>query len=147
MRKKITIGFLSLALLLLFAGAVTVYELSELRSSTHRIIEQSINDPGEVGQMLADLRTRSSATIDQTVTSCIIATAVAVFLVLLFLFFMDIGYAKPLRKINKGLKGYLETKIPFDDSFDSSDDITSLKEMVSDLIEQSRKTKIQTPSK
>lgn len=140
MRKKITIGFLSLALLLLFAGGVTVYELGRLRARTVETIEQGIDNPEDAGLVLVRLQARSSAIIGETITSCIIATAVAIFLVLLFLFFMDIGYAKPLRKINKGLKGYLEARIPFDDSFESNDDITALKQMVSDLIEQSRKT-------
>ncbi len=141
MRKKITIGFLCLALLLLFAGAVSVYELSRLRIKTHNIIEAGMQDIETGVQTLADLQAQNDAVIDQTITYSIITSAVAIFLVLLFLFFMNIGYAKPLRKLNKGLKGYLEAKIPFDDSFESSDDITSLKEMVSGLIEQSRKNK------
>jgi hypothetical protein len=244
MRKKITIGFLSLALLLLFAGAVSVYELNRHRTKAQDIIELGVKNAGIAERMLSAMEMQNSAVIRlvvsetaipgpdyergaaefktalyeaaaslpdktaigaiskanddfhrtiagytdeellekdmewltqtyldayynlaesvmgfllsphssfaertvqlemnvyKTITPSIITLATAIFLVLLFLFFMDRGYAKPLQKLNKGLKGYLETKIPFDDSFESSDDISSLKEMISDLIEQSRK--------
>lgn len=244
MRKKISIGFISLALLLLFAGAISVFELSRLRRKAENIIEQNTRNNALAERMLDGLQLQNTAVIKmiisenavpdegyargtaefaaaleeaattlrdreelepiyrardnfheviagyaneeleldmewfastyleafyqldgsvkdylasphtsistrtsqleenvyRTITPSILTLIVAIIIVLMFYFFVDAYYVRPLLKINAGLKKHLTTRLPFDTSFESNDDLNSLKEMVAELIEQSKKT-------
>ena len=52
MRKKISIGFISLALVLLLAGAVSVYELQRLRNQSEEIVALNMRNTELADRML-----------------------------------------------------------------------------------------------
>lgn len=242
MRKKISIGFISLVLLLFFAGAISVYELNRLRGGARDMVDLGVKNASLAERMLEALQDQNSAVVKmlasehalpgpgyergsrdfdkaleeaaevvpvgetapialardkyreviagyaneelerdvewfagsylaayyeldesvrnfltspstflstrteqleknvyRTITPSIITLLVAILIVLMFYFFVDLYYIRPLQKVNKGLKKYLTARIPFDDSFESNDDVETLKEMVVELIEQSKR--------
>lgn len=61
MRKKISIGFISLALVLLLAGAVSVYELQRLRNQSEEIVALNMRNTELADRMLTALQSQNSA--------------------------------------------------------------------------------------
>ena len=55
MRKKISIGFISLALVLLLAGAVSVYELQRLRNQSEEIVALNMRNTELADRMLTEI--------------------------------------------------------------------------------------------
>lgn len=243
MRRKITFGFMSLVLLLLVAGAISVYELRRLSNLTNNVIEQGNRDAEFAERMISALQKENSSVITyifseatspdaafdegrrefrealaaavttigdeadlariadaddnfhaviayhlanmhitdvewftasylpayyrldesvtgfltspdnsyslrtemlennvyKTITPSILTLIVAILLVLMLYLFLDTYYMRPLTKINKSLRGYISTRVPFNPKFDSNnDDITALRDNISALIEQKR---------
>ncbi len=247
-RKRITIGFLSLALLLFFAGIISMFELDRLRNHAQEIIESSLQNTELSKQMLnavqiqnrailqmiilqqpvpdsdyeagvakfneaisaATVTVRDRAELERiyaandayrdivnthltdpghtrntdwflntyleayydldtaikeymtspqtsiatrtllleenaykTITPSIITLCVAILIVLMFCFFIDLYYVKPILKINEGLRGYLDSHLPFNPTFDGGDELASLKTRIEELIGQIRTQKKQ----
>ena len=61
MRKKISIGFISLALVLLLAGAVSVYELQRLRNQSEEIVSLNLRNTELADRMMTALQSQNSA--------------------------------------------------------------------------------------
>lgn len=64
MRRKIFLGFLSLVFLLIFAGAISVYELNRLQKSTERITDLTKRNTEAAQKMFSALRMQDSAVMD-----------------------------------------------------------------------------------
>lgn len=61
MRKKISIGFISLALILLFAGAVSMYELHRLRNQAMEVVELNSQNTEIADRMFTALQNQNSS--------------------------------------------------------------------------------------
>ena len=61
MRKKISLGFISLAILLLFAGAISVYELTRLRRQARQVIELNAYNVSVAERMMSALQAQNSS--------------------------------------------------------------------------------------
>ena len=105
----------------------------------YKLDESITNFISSPGTSLADRAAMLERNAYKTITPSILTLLVAIIIVLMFFFFVDSYYVRPLQKINKGLRKYLSAKIPFDDSFETNDDLNELKKSVAELIEQSRK--------
>lgn len=68
MRKKISTGFICLAVLLLFAGAISVFELNRMRSKTREIIELNSHIMALAERMLDALQIQNTAVIKMIVS-------------------------------------------------------------------------------
>lgn len=68
MRKKITIGFMSLVVLLLFAGIISIFELNRLRSNTADIIEQGAANAEIADKLITALRLQNTAVIKMIIS-------------------------------------------------------------------------------
>lgn len=243
MRKKISIGFISLALILLFAGAVSMYELHRLRTQAMEVIEMNSYNTEIADRMFTALQTQNSsilrmifsdstvpdagyelglkafdeallaasatksgtadlATVKdtyedyqnvvslhinndetedvdwfissylkayyrldealkdyltspassiparaqmleknayKTITPSILTLLVAIIIVLMFYFFVDSYYVRPITKIHKSLGNYLAHGVPFSPKFESNDDeVIGLRDMIEELTERKR---------
>ena len=243
MRKKISIGFISLALVLLLAGAVSVYELQRLRNQSEEIVSLNLRNTELADRMMTALQSQNSAilrmilseattpdagyelgraafdealkaasvteedatdlaavrtahreyreivtvhladdgtadidwflaiylpayyhldamlkdylsspanslparaqmlekSVYKTITPSILTLLIAIIIVLMFYFFVDSYYVRPVIRIHKSLKNYLAHGIPFAPKFESNDDeIEGLKEMIDELAERKK---------
>ena len=66
MRKKITIGFMSLAVVLLLAGAISMYELQRLRSQAEQVLETNSRNIELAERMLDALQRQNSSILRMT---------------------------------------------------------------------------------
>lgn len=245
MRKKISIGFVSLALLLLFSGVISVYELRRLSKQALEVIELNSRNTKLAKMMLNGLHRQNSAVLaavfndydlpgdeynlgramfdeafaeasntdagksdislvddannnyrkvihdyideivdgqnneqfletylnayyqlDQTlknyltspegsvparaasleadvyktITPSILTLAVAIIIILMFYFFVDSYYVRPLTKIHKSLENNLSHNIPFEPHFESNnDELNGLREMIGELTEKKKR--------
>lgn len=64
MRKKISIGFISLALVLLFAGGISMYESYRLSKQAHEVIEQNNRNTLLANRMVTALQTQNSSILN-----------------------------------------------------------------------------------
>jgi hypothetical protein len=71
----------------------------------------------------------------RTITPSILTLLVAVLVVLMFHFFIDFFYIKPILRINKSLDQYLATRVPFNPNVEGNNEITTLKDSIEKLIE------------
>lgn len=243
MRKKISIGFISLALILLFAGAVSMYELHRLRRQALEIVELNSQNAEIADRMLTALQNQNSSilrmifsestipdagyelgrksfeealaaasatesgsadlssvakanaeyhdvitlhlythesedidwflstylksyykldetlkdyltspdssipararmlekSVYKTITPSILTLLVAIIIVLMFYFFVDSYYVRPIIGIHKSLANYLAHNVPFAPKFQSNDDeIKGLRDMIEELIGRKR---------
>lgn len=239
MRKKISIGFISLALILLFAGAVSMYELHRLRNQAVEIVELNSHNTETADRMFTALQNQNSSilrmifsastipdagydlgrksfqealaaatangtgmndlnaiamaneeyqnvislhihshdaedidwflstylksyykldealktyltsadssvpararmlekSVYKTITPSILTLLIAIIVVLMFYFFVDSYYVRPVTSIHKSLKNYLLHNVPFAPKFESNDDeIRGLRDMIEELI-------------
>ena len=75
----------------------------------------------------------------KTITPSILTLLIAIIIVLMFYFFVDSYYVRPVIRIHKSLKNYLAHGIPFAPKFESNDDeIEGLKEMIDELAERKK---------
>lgn len=243
MRKKISIGFVSLALLLLFAGVISVYELRRLSNQAMTVIELNSKNTELAKSMLNGLHLQNSAVLaaafnnsdtlsneynlgrvmfdeaytgafdtdkidiaavnearsnyrkvisdymggntsgltkeqflasyldayyklDQTIknyltspesslparansleediyktiTPSILTLCIAIIIVLMFYFFVDSYYVRPLTKIHKALENNLYHNVPFDPHFESNnDELNGLRDMIGELTERKKR--------
>ena len=68
MRKKITIAFISLAIVLLFAGAISMYELQRLRNQSELMIDTNARNAALVDRLWSSLQTVNSSILRMTLS-------------------------------------------------------------------------------
>ena len=64
----------------------------------------------------------------------IIALIIGIIIILIFYYFIDIYYTKPVINITEGLKGFLSNGIPFKAKVEGRDEILSLRDHIEQLI-------------
>ena len=64
----------------------------------------------------------------------ILTLVVALAILVMFLFFIDTYYTRPVVKIEKGLQNYLKHNVPFKVTVEGRDEVTKLKEYIETLI-------------
>lgn len=77
----------------------------------------------------------------RAITPGIITLFVAILMVLMLAFFIDLYYTKPTVKIAKGLRGYLNNSLPFKVNMEGHDEVFELKEDLETLITQHKSRK------
>jgi len=60
----------------------------------------------------------------------IIALAIAIIIIVMFSYFIDLYYVRPVLKITEGLHNYLNSKIPFKITMEGRDEVHKLKEYI-----------------
>lgn len=78
--------------------------------------------------------TQLESTAYRAITPGILTLGVAIIILLLFLFFIDIYFAKPVVTIQKSLAGYIKSKIPFNVKTEGKDEVAELKDQIEELI-------------
>lgn len=71
----------------------------------------------------------------------IITLCVAILIVLIFAFMMDIYYIKPIQRMTKGLNSLLQHKLPYNIQVDGDDEIARLNRQIDELAAIARKQK------
>lgn len=71
----------------------------------------------------------------------IIALAIGIIIIVIFFYFMDIYYIRPVLKITTGLRNYLQSHIPFKINIEGRDEVSKLKEHIETLIDQLKSKK------
>ena len=64
----------------------------------------------------------------------IIALAIAIIIIVMFSYFIDLYYVRPVLTITEGLHNYLNSKIPFKITMEGRDEVHKLKEYIEALI-------------
>lgn len=72
--------------------------------------------------------------IYKTVTPSVLTLLVAVCILLLFYFFIDTYYTKPIRRISRNLDNYIKNKVPYQSKGDAEGEIALLNENINELI-------------
>ena len=67
-----------------------------------------------------------------------IALVIAIVIVLIFNYFVNLYYITPVLKIDSALKAYLDSKMPFKVTIEGKDEVYRLKERIESLIDQSK---------
>ena len=67
-----------------------------------------------------------------------IALVIAIVIVLIFYYFVNLYYITPVLKIDSALKAYLDSKMPFKVTIEGKDEVYRLKERIESLIDQSK---------
>ncbi len=70
----------------------------------------------------------------RAITPGILALSVGIIILLMFLYLIDTYFSRPVVAINRSLKGYLSTRIPFNVKMEGRDEVMELKEQIEDLI-------------
>ena len=68
MRKKISTAFISLAIVLLFAGAISMYELQRLRNQAEAMIDTNARNAAMVDRLWTSLQTVNSSILRMTLS-------------------------------------------------------------------------------
>lgn len=63
---------------------------------------------------------------------------IAIVIVLIFYYFVNLYYITPVLKIDSALKAYLDSKMPFKVTIEGKDEVYRLKERIESLIDQSK---------
>lgn len=71
----------------------------------------------------------------------IIALAIAIIIIIIFYYFINIFFIRPVLRMKDGLKGFLIAKIPFNVKFESNDEMDELRDYITELTGEVRKTK------
>lgn len=77
----------------------------------------------------------------RAITPGIITLFVAILMVLMLAFFIDLYYTRPIINISKGLNGYLNNNIKFNVTMEGKDEIFGLKEDIETLISEHKNRK------
>ncbi len=78
----------------------------------------------------------------RTITPSILTLLVAILVVLMLYFFVDIYYIKPVLKINRGLEQFLASRVPFNPQIEGNNEITALRDKIERLTELQKNKKI-----
>lgn len=74
----------------------------------------------------------------RAITPGIITLAVAIMIIFMFLFLIDIYFAQPVVKISKALQNYIHFHVPFDVKIEGKDEVLKMKEGVESLINMNK---------
>lgn len=77
----------------------------------------------------------------RTITPSIITLLVAILVVLMFHFFIDIYHIKPVLRINKSLEQYIASRVPFNPQVEGNNELSALKSNIEKLIELQKSKK------
>ena len=108
---------------------VNVYKTSYYDLTT-AVKNYMISSQGSLGIRAAQLKGNAYRAISPS----IITLGVAILIVLMFFFLIDLYYIRPVLKITKGLDDYLSLKIPFNVKMEGKDEVFRLKELIESLI-------------
>lgn len=75
----------------------------------------------------------------KTITPSVLTLLVAVTILIMFHFFIDTYYTKPLRNISRGLDGYIKAKVPYQVKIEEKSELSSLNDNIKELIGLSKK--------
>ena len=75
----------------------------------------------------------------KTVTPSVLTLLVAVIIIALFYFFIDIYYTKPVRRISNSLEGYVKNKVPYTLKIEDKSELSSLNDNIKELINHTHK--------
>lgn len=77
--------------------------------------------------------------IYKTITPSVLTLLVAVTILMMFYFFIDTYYTKPLRNISRSLDGYLKAKVPYRVKIEEKSELSSLNDNIIELLGQLKK--------
>lgn len=77
----------------------------------------------------------------RAITPGIITLLVAIIMIVMFSYLIDTYYTRPILSINKGLRNFINNKMPFTVKMEGRDDIFRLKENIEELISMYRNKK------
>lgn len=93
-------------------------------------------------QSMMDIKARQlESNAYRAIMPGIIALAIAVLIIGLFFYLIDIYYISPVLKITSALHNYLNARVPFKIEFEGKDELHSLKEYIETLIARLRSKK------
>lgn len=75
----------------------------------------------------------------RAITPGILALGVSILILLMLYFLLDLYYFKPFSKMNKSLRGYITSRIPFNVKIEGKDEVLELKESIETLIATTKK--------
>lgn len=71
----------------------------------------------------------------------VIALGIAIVIILVFFYFVDVYFIRPVVQMTRALKNYLAAKVPFHVKFEGRDEVSKLREYIETLIEQLKSKK------
>lgn len=83
--------------------------------------------------------TRLESNIYKTITPSVLTLLVAVLILLLFYFFIDTYYTKPVKRISKSLDNFLRSKVPYQVKIEEKSELSSLNDNINEIIGQIKK--------
>ena len=100
-------------------------------------LRAAINIFNASAQDLADSSaTQLESDAYRAITPGIITLGIAILIILMFFYFIDFYYIKPVIRITSGLDKYLNFKTPFKVAVEGRDEVARLKEEVEELVER-----------
>lgn len=90
-----------------------------------------------VSMRIAELEENTYKTITPSVLTLLIAVAI----MLMFFFFIDTYYTKPVRRMSKALDNSLKNRIPYQVKIDEKNEISQLNDNITELVNNFRKQK------
>ena len=83
--------------------------------------------------------TKLENSIYKTMTPSILTLLVAVLILMLFYFFIDIYYTKPVSRISRSLDNYLKNKVPYQVKLEEKSELSSLNDNIVEIISHIKK--------
>ena len=75
----------------------------------------------------------------KTITPSVLTLLVAVLILLLFYFFNDTYYTKPVKRISRSLNAYVKNKVPYQVKLDENNELSQLNDDIKELIDNLKK--------
>lgn len=176
-RKKISLGFGVIALLLAFSGMISLFEAHRLEVLTQQLDRANEAHVDQVraafDRMLAEpvdsLASRNSDSLLHAAIRRVISTAsdgheelhshavqmrqvayraimpgvmalgVAILVLGMFYLMIDLYFVRPVIGIDRGLKGWLASRLPFKPTIEGRDEVHRIKESIDTLIDTIKK--------
>lgn len=82
---------------------------------------------------------RLESNIYKTITPSVLTLLVAVLILLLFYFFIDTYYTKPVKRISKALDNHLKNKMPYQVNIEEKSELSSLNDNIVEIISHIKK--------
>lgn len=113
-----------------------IYKISYY-NLTHAIRESMV----QIQQQALDYTTELEENAYRSSMVGIIALGAGIMLLLVFYFMLKNYFIKPIIQITKSLKGYVNSRIPFEVNISTQDEIRSLKEYIATIVTANKKSK------
>lgn len=78
--------------------------------------------------------TRLESNIYKTITPSVLTLLVAGLILILFYFFIDTYYTKPVKRISKALDNYTKNRVPYQENIEEKSELSSLNDNIKELI-------------